>query len=590
MQVVATAGHVDHGKSALVQALTGMQPDRWAEEQRRSLTIDLGFAWTELPSGATAAFVDVPGHERFITNMLAGVGPVPAVMFVVAADEGWAAQSAEHLAALDAYGVRHGLLVVSKSDLADPEPARSQALEQIVRTSLGRVESVCVSAATKVGLHELLAALDRLVARLPVPDPDAPVRLWIDRAFTIRGAGTVVTGTLPAGTVRAGDELAIAPGGRRVRVRRLQTLKQPADQASGLARVALNLRHVTVEDVRRGHALITPGAWVITTQADVGVGGDLPRQIRCHVGAAALTARVRALGPCLARLSFGTALPLHVGDRVLLRDPGNRRITAATVLDPSPPALGRRGAAAARARELHPLTGGSDAATQVQQRGVVRARDLLAMGIDPPYPPVVDDWVADPDHWAALQHRLGVLVDEHVRRRPQAPGVPIEEAKRRLDLPDRRLVEVLAAPPLVISAGHVTNPVTRIELPDRVRVAVDALLAELAENPYASPTAHRLADLGLDPRALALAARAGALLRVAADVYLAPNAADGALEILATLSEPFTVSQARAALATTRRATVPLLEHLDRQGCTERVDDQGRRRVMRPDPATTSDR
>jgi selenocysteine-specific elongation factor len=176
-----------------------MEPDRWAEERRRGMTIDLGYAWTGLPSGATVAFVDVPGHERFVANMLAGVGPVPAAMVVVAADEGWRAQSAEHLAALDALDVRHGLLVVTRSDLADPGPAVRQARTEIAATSLGAVEAVAVSGVTGAGLDELRAALDRLAARLPAPDPDAAVRLWIDRAFTVKGAGTVVTGTLGGG-------------------------------------------------------------------------------------------------------------------------------------------------------------------------------------------------------------------------------------------------------------------------------------------------------------------------------------------------------------------------------------------------------
>ena len=232
MHVVATAGHVDHGKSTLVRALTGMEPDRWAEERRRGMTIDLGYAWMTLqdrasasedrgPGGEQLAFVDVPGHERFVPNMLAGLGPVPAVMFVVAADGGWMPQSAEHLAAVNALGVRHGLLVITRSDLADPQPATRQARAEIARTSLGAVEAIQVSAVTGQGMDALRAALGRLVGSLSGrPEPSgrsAPVRLWIDRSFTIRGAGTVVTGTLPAGTVSNGQELQLAPSGRPVR-------------------------------------------------------------------------------------------------------------------------------------------------------------------------------------------------------------------------------------------------------------------------------------------------------------------------------------------------------------------------------------
>ena len=233
MQVIATAGHVDHGKSTLVRALTGMEPDRWAEERRRGLTIDLGFAWMDLPGGQRVAFVDVPGHERFVPNMLAGLGPVPAVMMVVAADGGWMPQSAEHLAAIDALGISRGLLVVTRADLADPGPAERRAAAEIAATSLGTVRAVAVSAVTGAGLPQLRGALARLAGGLPVPDPGAPVRLWVDRAFSIKGSGTVVTGTLPAGTVRTGDELLLTPSLRPVRVRAIESMDQPADQVAG---------------------------------------------------------------------------------------------------------------------------------------------------------------------------------------------------------------------------------------------------------------------------------------------------------------------------------------------------------------------
>src|SRR6058998_333104 len=178
MHVVATAGHVDHGKSTLVRALTGMEPDRFEEERRRGMTIDLGFAWTTLPSGEVVAFVDVPGHERFVPNMLAGVGPAPAVLFVVAADEGWMPQSAEHLAALNALGVRHGLLVATRSDLGDGQLALAEAREYLRGTSLAGIDGVAVSAVTGEGIDQVWAALDTAVCAIPAADPDAPVRLW----------------------------------------------------------------------------------------------------------------------------------------------------------------------------------------------------------------------------------------------------------------------------------------------------------------------------------------------------------------------------------------------------------------------------
>ena len=252
MHVVATAGHVDHGKSTLVRALTGMEPDRWAEEKRRGMTIDLGFAWTTLPSGAELAFVDVPGHERFLPNMLAGVGPAPALMFVVAADEGWQAQSDEHLRIADAFGVRHAVVAVTKADRAGAAVVVDDVRRRFAGTALSDTPTVAVSASTGAGIDELRDALDAMVRSLPTPDIDAPVRMWVDRSFTIRGAGTVVTGTLPAGSLHDGLELELAPTGRKVVVRGLESLKRQEDKVVGVARVAVNLRGVDRDEVHRG--------------------------------------------------------------------------------------------------------------------------------------------------------------------------------------------------------------------------------------------------------------------------------------------------------------------------------------------------
>jgi selenocysteine-specific elongation factor len=577
MHVVATAGHVDHGKSTLVRALTGMEPDRWAEERRRGMTIDLGFAWTTLPAGSTVAFVDVPGHERFVPNMLAGVGPVPAVMFVVAADEGWMPQSREHLEALHALDVRHGLLVVTRSDLMDPELAREEALEHLAGTSLGRVGAVCVSGVTGAGLDELRAALGSLVAGLPAPDVEADVRLWVDRAFTIRGAGTVVTGTLAGGMIHVGDELVLAPGGRRVRVRGLQSLGVPVESAPAVARVAVNLRGLSLTAVRRGHALLTPETWLVTRTVDVrlspGSASDVPRHVVLHVGTAAVPARIRPLGADTARLSLAQPLPLRIGDRALVRDPGARRIPAGvTVLDVRPPLLRRRGAAAVRAAELSMMDGVADGVAELRRRGLVRRDELIAMGA-----PVLADvaqaggWLLDPALLAQRAAQLAAAVAEHAAANPLEPGMPLETARQIAGLPDARLVELLLGAQLTVTDGrlHLGGPPT--ELPDAVRSAIAELRAELAQRPFAAPEAHRLAELGLGIKQLAAAVRAGELLKIADGIYLAPGADDDATERLRGLPSPFTLSQARQALATTRRVAVPLMEHLARRGITRRL-------------------
>ncbi|SCL24019.1 selenocysteine-specific elongation factor [Micromonospora pallida] len=576
MWVVATAGHVDHGKSTLVRALTGMEPDRWAEERRRGMTIDLGFAWTALPSGTTVAFVDVPGHERFVPNMLAGVGPVPAALLVVAADEGWMPQSAEHLAALDALGVAYGLVAVTRADLADPGPVAARARAEVAGTSLGAVEVVPVSAVTGAGLPELRAALDRLGARLPTPVVDAPVRLWVDRCFTVRGSGTVVTGTLRAGRLRVGDELAVAADGSRVRVRGLHRLGVARDEVSAVSRVAVNLRGVARERMARGDALVTPDRFGRTELVDVRISGapvaDLPASVMLHVGSAAVPVRVRPLGADTARLRLARPLPLLVGDRAVLRDPGRRLVAGGvTVLDVAPPPLARRGAAAARAGVLVALDGRADPAGEVRRRGLVRAGDLARMGVPPvTVAPVAGDWLADPEHWARLGARLAAEVSRYAAEHPLESGVPVEVLRRRLGLPERSLVEALVRAPLRVHAGRVgAGPVSA--LPERVARAVDRLGVELRSRPFRAPEADRLVELGLGPREIGAAVRAGALLRLAGSVVLLPGAVEQAARVLAGLPQPFTLSAARQALDTTRRVAVPLLELLDARGVTRRL-------------------
>jgi len=623
MHVVVTAGHVDHGKSALIRALTGMEPDRWAEERRRGMTIDLGFGWLTLPSGDQLAFVDVPGHERFVTNMLAGAGPVPAVLFVVAADEGWMPQSAEHLAVISALGIKHGLLAVTKSDLADPAAATAEALARIAQTSLGDIPAVAVSSVTGAGIPALVTALDELCQRLPEPDPGAPVRIWVDRSFSMTGSGTVATGTLPAGTVHRDDELVITPSMRPVRIRGMQSLGETAASVSGTARVALNLRGVGKDVLHRGMALVQAGRWTLTDLIDVrikaatggtaasadgareaaggwlaagqvgdGAGlGLLARGVTVHVGSARVVARVRPLGPGLARLSLADPLPLHVGDRLLLRDPGSRRsggswpaVAGAVVLDVTPPPLIRRGAAAATARQLAGWSDAPTAADLLSRHGLMRASLLLAMGISEHPRPVCGEWLADPDYWRSLSHQLGEVLASHAAAEPLAAGMPIDAARAALDLPDRRLVTALAKPPFRLSCGalHIMKPTGQAaapELPEPVLAAVRVLRADLAAAPFASPDADRLRKLGLDARGIAAAVRAGELMRISDQVVLAPGADIAAAAVLAKLEQPFTAARAREALDTTRRTAIPLLEYLDAAGVTERLADD--RRVLR---------
>ncbi|TWJ08112.1 selenocysteine-specific elongation factor [Stackebrandtia albiflava] len=580
---MATAGHVDHGKSTLVKALTGSDPDTLAEERRRGLTIDLGFAWTVLPGGAELAFVDVPGHERYIGNTVTGIATAPAVLFTVAADDGWMPQSQEHLTAVDAFGIRHGLLVVTRADLADPAPATAEATARIARTGLGRVAAVAVSARTGAGMPELRRALAAFTAGLPSADPAAPVRLWIDRAFSAPGSGTVVTGTLAAGSIHIGQSLEVSPSGERVRVRGLHRLGRAVDGVTGPARVAVNLARVAVAAVPRGRALVAPGRWWRTTTVDVTwpATGRPPTEVLVHCGTAAVPARVRPLGPDAARLTLRRPLDLHHGDRILLRDTGRRVFVPVTVADPDPPVLTGRGAAAARGRLL---ATGSGAAVLLRGHDAMRGADLVAMGVTPESSGH-DGWLLDPDHRRRLATRLAEVVAAHDAARPLDPGVPVADAARSLGLPEGLPVAAILEPPLVVAEGRVTRAGAEA-LPAEVAAGLAALTDELRAHPFRAPTVRRLTELGLTRAALARAVNLGVLWSSGA-VYLSPDAPERAAAVARRLPEPFTVGDLSRALGGGRRVAIALLEHLDAAGVTRRAADGTR--TLTPRARDTAD-
>jgi selenocysteine-specific elongation factor len=628
VQVIATAGHVDHGKSTLVRALTGIEPDRWAEERRRGLTIDLGYAWMTLASGQQVAFVDVPGHQRFIGNMLAGLGPTPAVLFVVAADEGWRRQSDEHLAAVAALGLRHGILAVTRSDRADPSSALAEARAHLAASSLGDVPAVAVSGTTGSGLDQLKGLLDDLVAIMPVPDSAARVRLWVDRSFTMRGSGTVVTGTLGAGTIRVGDTLELR--GELVGVRALQMFGQNHAAIEGVARVAVNLRQVSFHDVARGDALVTPGAWPTprtvdarlipstrpaapddgTVPDDSPLPGDsqtgwhdsLTGDLMLHVGTVATPVHVRPLGPDTVRLTMRGGLPLQAGDRTILRDPGRQRIVAgALVLDVDPPTLRRRGAAVVRARELEDASGVPDLMTEVHRRGAMRLSELVALGITRQVlENAVDnggttsglrrngDWVVTAAQWDKWVSALTAAVEANAIASPLDPGLSLEAARHLCDLPDVRLTAAVAHDAhLQVCSGRVSRPGAAPAF-GPAEAGLQTLESRLHDKSFDAPERPDLQRWGLGPRELAAAERAGRILRLADDVVLLPETPALAMRALARLPQPFTTSAARQALMTTRRVAIPLLEHLDALGWTRRLD-AGHREVSKPPQASSED-
>ena len=597
MQVVATAGHVDHGKSTLIRALTGIEPDRLAEERRRGLTIDLGFAWTALPSGQQVSFVDVPGHERFLGNMLAGLGPAPIVCFVVAADGGWQAQSSDHRDAVAALGIDQGLLVVTRADLAPervPE-VTAQARSELAGTGLAHAPALAVSAVTGQGMDALCEQLDELVTAARRPDAGERVRLWVDRAFTVAGAGTVITGTLAAGTLRREDRLALigAHGGEEaeVQVRGLQSRGGQLDELGPASRAAVNLRGVEAEQVGRGDALLTPGAWHLAAQIDVrrtsgAELADAPRELVAHVGTAAETARVRPFGADHARLTLERPLPLAVGDALVLRGSGSHAVrTGVRVLDVDPPAPARRGDGRRRQAVLEAMPEGGDLAGEVARRGAVSEQVVRRYGLAVPeeLPDGVErrgEQLVDARALADWREMLTALVAEAVQADPLSAGLPRKAAADALALPAPELLDaVVAAAGLTLEAGRVKDPAAVAGL-GAAESGVAQLERRLAETPFRAPEAEDLAALRLGARELAAAAAQGRLLRLPDEVVLLPAAPALAMRELARLEQPFTTSEARQALGTTRRVAIPLLEHLDGRGWTRRVD-AGHREIVR---------
>jgi selenocysteine-specific elongation factor len=475
------------------------------------------------------------------------------------------------------------LLVVTRSDLADPAPVLRDAQERLRATSLGEVMGVAVSAVTGEGLAALRQALDELVAALPQPRVDGRVRLWVDRSFTIRGSGTVVTGTLGEGSVSVGDELEVAD--LVAGVRSLQSLEQPRESVAAVCRVAANLRGVRPGTVTRGDVLLTPGAWRFAPVLDVRLAGapvhELPQHVTLHVGTAAVPVHVRPLAGDAVRLTLSRALPLVAGDRLILRDPGARQVLAgALVVDADPPELRRRGAASRRGAELASASGVPDLAVEVGRRAALSVHHARSLGVAVPeaddgLPAGVlrrGDWLVSDeavDGWAVA---LTEAVRRQVEAEPLEPSLTAEAARLSAAVPDRVLLPVVVERAgLSLQEGRVWLPGTRAGL-GPAEQAVAELEERLSRAPFAAPEQGELESAGLGPREVAAAVRAGRLLRLPDGVLLRPDAPARAMRVLAALPQPFTLSQARQALETTRRVAVPLLEHLDSRGWTRRVD------------------
>lgn len=559
MRVVSTAGHVDHGKSSLVLALTGTDPDRFDEEKRRGLTIDLGFAHTTLPSGEELSFIDVPGHVRFLRNMLAGVGGVTACVFVVAATEGWKPQSEEHLRILELLGIEAGVIALTKSDLVDAdllELAHLDVADHVAGTFLADVPVVAVSATTGAGLDELRVELDALVGRTTRASDTGRPRLWIDRVFAAKGSGTVVTGTLTGG--RLATDQTVVVGVRRARIRALQTAGRSVDEIGPGTRVAVNLTGVDHHDLARGDALVAPDQWHLTDRFDASVhvlaslDHDLTRRgaFVAHVGSGEHSVRLRVLGTetlrpgadGAVRLFLPVALPLLPGDRFVLRESGrDETVGGGEVLDIEPVLRASR---AAPDRTIERL---------VRERGWVTVADverLTGQRVEP----VVGEWLTTADELEAMRH---VLLERVLAG--GALGVDLASFDDR----ERSVLATLAD--VVVDA-------TTVRPADVVDPFADHPYLEVARSGGFAPPQPDDVDRA---EVRELVRRGHLVVRDGTYFHVDTIDAAGTLaaQLLAASPEGFTVAQFRDETGASRKFVLPLLADLDARGITRRRDD-----------------
>ena len=611
MYVLGTAGHIDHGKSVLVKALTGIDPDRLREEKERGMTIELGFAWLKLPSGREVGIVDVPGHERFVRNMLAGVGGIDLALLIVAANEGVMPQTREHLAILDLIGVSRGIVVITKKDLVDDELlslVRMEVEEVVAGTSIAGAEILAVSAVTSEGLPELAAAVDKLLDTTePRQDLGRP-RLPVDRVFTMSGSGTVVTGTLVDGALSVGQEVEIVPSGLKSRLRGLQTHKEKIETATPGSRVAANLVGVNTSQIQRGDVVTKPG-WLKSTRmvtVKLKLISYLQRPIRhgttvsFHTGSAETMAKVRLLeGDDLkpgettwAQLALESPVAAIKGDRYIIRSPMET--------------LGGGGIVDARARRLRRKR--PEVIKNLEAREEGTAGEVITALLETKQPLEIDSLVAQCNlpaveassaieslvqdgtlvtlgegkqqmiftvaGWEKLADKAVALLAEYHKKFPARPGMPKVELTSRLKLGNyiSAALSVLAGRgSLVVEGGGLRLPSHSVTLTPAQQEKIDVFLKALADNPYTPPS-----ELIPEPDLLNMLAGQGRVVKVSDSVVFSKKAYD---EMVATITERIKengkveLAEVRDMFGASRKYAQALLEYMDGEKITRRVGD-----------------
>jgi selenocysteine-specific elongation factor len=634
MWVIGTAGHVDHGKSTLVKALTGIDPDRLKEEQQRAMTIDLGFAWLTLPSGESVGIVDVPGHIDFIKNMLAGVGGIDAALFVIAADEGVMPQTREHLAILDLLEIPRGVIAVTKIDMIEDEDwlelIQADIAETMTGTVLANAPIIPVSALRGIGLKTLTQTLDQLLAQAPPRPNRGRPRLPIDRVFSMSGFGTVVTGTLLDGQLRAGQEVEILPQGFKTRIRGLQSHKKSVELASPGSRTAVNLAGLSTADVARGNVLTTPG-WLEPSQlidVQLRLLPDSPRPLRHNqevelfTGSTEVLAYTRLLGvrqlepgqTGWVQLRLAHRIPVIKGDHFIIRQPSpSLTIGGGVVVDPVPRRRHRRFRPDLLKR-LDTLLAGTPEDVllgELDRRGPTPAQTLLAecrlpaevalnalaellnrgdvfmlvetvgQAVDLSRSKAL---VASRGGWATLLGQITAILLDYHQRFPLRAGMPRSELKSRLRLETRLFNEAIQRGQQEGTLAATENTVRvsnhLVKFAPAQQAAVDKLLADFRRAPFNTPLPKDVAA-ALGDEVMQALIEGGQLTRLSPEVILLTDTYNEFVEWLRNYlrqHQTINVAQVRDAFNTSRKYALALLEYTDEQRLTKRVGDE---RVLR---------
>ena len=617
MRVIGTAGHVDHGKSTLIAALTGVHPDRLKEEQEREMTIELGFGWLTLPDGEEIGIVDVPGHRDFIGNMLAGIGGIDAVVLVIAADEGVMPQTKEHLAILDLLQIPGGMVALTKTDLVpDPEwldLVEAEIRESLEGTVLENAPFVRVSARAKTGLDELLNTLTNLLKEKPERLDLGRPRLPIDRTFTIAGFGTVVTGTLADGSLSLGDEVLVLPSAQKGRVRGLQTHKKKEEFSVPGSRTAVNISGISLENIRRGEVVIKPGQYESTRRLDAHLRllDDISQplrhntEVKLFVGASETIATLRLLGVEMlmpgesgwVQLELRDPIVTVRSDRYILRRPSPAETLGGGVIVDHNPARRHKRFDEKVIEKLTSLMAGSPA-DLLYQASLTNGADLLQNLIRDARIEKADaqtaidelfaegkltelkaEYVMATPQWETLRSRAVNMVTAYHENYPLRRGVPREELKSRLKIDAKlfnaMLTKLVEAELLVEAGKTVALPTHGITFGSKEQAQVAGLLRRFAINPFSPPTVKESQDEVGEEIFNALL-ELNELISVSADVVFRKSDYVKMLEMLHTYlakNGKITVADARDLYNTSRRYVLALLEHLDAQRVTRREGD-----------------